>query len=255
MNCCTSGVPFCCKNKVFLSAVKTISCTDVVSMLSDIHGFTRTLVIHLDLPSLQQYTWVHESLHSPPTPPPPKSLCNTPPWFTQFASHSHSSILQHTWVHRGCSATHPASLTTPWFIQTCSTLGFSLSLFATHCDSVSSQYTWSSLHFQHTLVLLHYNTLVYPDLQHTGVSPCLQYTVVQSVHNTPGVLFIRNTSWFFHPTTDHGSLLCSYSAVHSFCNILWFTQFTLLVHPICKTQRFTMHLSAFRFARHSGSLQ
>ena len=148
----------------------------------------------------------------------------------------------------------------------------------------------------HTLLLLQHLGLSRLAAHWGSLSPCLQHTVIQSVHNTLGVLFtsntpwfsyittpwfiqtcstlgfllvcntlwfnrftihrfIRNTSWFFHPTTDHGSLLCSYSAVHSFCNILWFTQFTLLVHPICKTQRFTMHLSAFRFARHSGSLQ
>ena len=164
-------------------------------------------------------------VYTPPTPHPhPMFLCNTPPWFTQFASHSHSSILQHTWVHHGCNATHPGSLTTPCFLQTCNTLGFSLSLFATHCGSISSQYTWGSLHFQHTLVLLHYNTLVHPDLQHTGVfslsathcgSIGSQYTwgSLHSQHIL--VLSPYNRSWFSPLQLHCSSLFSQYTLVYS----------------------------------------
>ena len=153
-------------------------------------------------------------VYTPPPPPTPKFLCNTPPWFTQFASHSHSSILQHTWVHHGCSATHPGSLTTPWFLQTCNTLGFSLSSFATHCGSISSQYTWGSLHFQHTLVLL----------QHLGSSRLAthcgsigsKYTW-GSLHSQHILVLLSpyNRSWFSPLQLHCSSLFLQYTLVYS----------------------------------------
>ena len=161
-------------------------------MLSDTHGFTRTFVIHLDLPSLQ-YSWVHQVY--PPTHQVSLqyttlvySICK-PFLFVNFATYLGSPWLQ-------CY--------TPWFSY--NTLIYPdlqhtgvLSLFATHCGSIGSQYTWGSLHFQHTLDLLHYNTLVYPDLQHTGVLS-LSATHCGSIGSqyTWGSLLSQNTSWFFH---------------------------------------------------------
>ena len=194
MNCCTSGVPFCCKNKVFLSAVKTISCTDVVSMLSDTHGFTRTLVIHLDLPSLQQYTWVHESLHSPPTPP------------SLFAIH-HLGLL---------------NLQAILIRQFCNILGFTMAAVL------------------HTLLLLQHLGLSRLAAHWGSLSPCLQHTVIQSVHNTLGVLFTSNTPWFSYITTPWFIQTCSTLGFLLVCNTLWFN-------------RFTIHLGFSSFATHLGS--
>ena len=161
-------------------------------MLSDTHGFTRTFVIHLDLPSLQ-YSWVHQVY--PPTHQVSLqyttlvySICK-PFLFVNFATYLGSPWLQ-------CY--------TPWFSY--NTLIYPdlqhtgvLSLFATHCGSIGSQYTWGSLLSQNTSWFFHLQQIMV-----LSSAVTLRFTLF-AMH-----FGLLSSHCWFTPEAEHSSLHLSF---------------------------------------------